>query len=66
VLERVFGPSLGMLVLGAIFLVVKWTAARSIDRPYTIGYGVLAFTQLLTIQFARTAMWDQFASFLLE
>lgn len=66
VLERVFGPSLGMLVLGATFFLVKWGLSRTIDRPYAIGYGVLASTQLLTIQFARTAMWDQFASSLLE
>jgi hypothetical protein len=40
--------------------------ARSIDRWYVIGYGVLASTQLLVIQFARTRVWDQFASFLLR
>jgi len=66
VLESVFGPSLGMLVLGAIFLVANWCLSRSIDRPYAIGYGVLAFTQLLAIQFARTAIRDRFAGFLLN
>jgi hypothetical protein len=64
-LERVFGPSLGMLILGAIFFIVKWRLSRTMDRAYVIGYGVLASTQLLMIQLARTAMWDQFASFLL-
>ena len=66
VLERIFGPSLGMLILGAAFCFVKWCVARTIDRWYVIGYGVLASTQLLTIQFARTRAWDQFASFLLR
>jgi hypothetical protein len=66
VLERIFGPSLGMLVLGGTFLLVKWVLSRTIDRPYAIGYAVLAFTQLLTIQLARTAMWDRLATLLLR
>jgi hypothetical protein len=65
-LEIIFGPSLAMLILGAIFLVVKACLSRTVDRAYAIGYGVLAVTQLLTIQFARTGTWDQFASFLLQ
>ena len=65
-LEPIFGPSLGMLMLGATLLVVKWALSRTIDRAYAIGYVVLASTQLLAIQFARTAMWDRFASFLLQ
>lgn len=65
-LEGIFGPSLGMLMLGALFLVVQWYLCKTIDRAYAIGYGVLAFMQLLVIQFARTAMWDRFASFLLR
>jgi hypothetical protein len=43
-----------MLILGATFFVVKWYVARTIDGWYVIGYDVLASTQLLTIQFART------------
>jgi hypothetical protein len=66
VLERVLGPYLGMLVLGAIFLLVRWRLSGTIDRAYAIGYGVLASTNLLTIQFARTATWDRFARFLLH
>jgi hypothetical protein len=66
VLERIFGPSLGMLVLGAAFCLMKWCIGRTVDRWYAIGYCVLAATQLLTIQFARTRAWDQFASFLLR
>ena len=66
VMERLFGPSLGMLLLGAAFLVVKWYVTRTIDGWYAIGYGVLASTQLVTIQFARTRVWDQLATFLLR
>jgi len=66
VMERLFGPSLGMLILGATFLVVKWFVTRTIDGWYAIGYGVLASTQLLTIQFARTRAWDELASVLLR
>ena len=65
-LERIFGPSLGMLLLGAILLIVRWRHSRTLDRAYAIGYGVLVSTQLLVIQFARTPMWDQFASYLLQ
>jgi hypothetical protein len=65
-LERVFGPFLGTLTLGAIFLMVNWRLSGTIDRTYTMGYGVLACTQLLIMQLARTPMWDQFASFLLR
>ena len=64
--ETIFGPSLGMLILGAAFCLMKWCIAKTVDRCYVIGYGVLASTQLLTIQFARTRAWDQIASFLLR
>jgi hypothetical protein len=65
-LERIFGPSLGMLILGAAFCLMNWCVAKTVDRWYVVGYSVLASTQLLTIQFARTRAWDQFASFLLR
>lgn len=64
--ERIFGPSLGMLLLGAILLVGGWCLSKTLDWAYALGYGVLASTQLLVIQFARTRMWDQIASFLLQ
>jgi hypothetical protein len=66
VMEGLFGPSLGMLILGATFFVVKWFVTRTIDRWYAIGYAVLASTQLLTIQFARTRVWDELARVLLR
>jgi hypothetical protein len=68
VMERIFGPSLGMLVLGAAFgVLLQWSRAAATGRRwYVIGYGVLAATQLLIIGFARTSVWDQFATFLLR
>jgi hypothetical protein len=66
VVESIFGPSLGMLIVGATFFFLKWWVAGTIDRWYAIGYGVLASTQLSMIQFARTRVWDQVASFLLR
>jgi hypothetical protein len=67
-IERIFGPSLGMLVLGAAFgaLLQSPRVAATGARSYVIGYGVLAATQLLIIGFARTSVWDTFATFLLR
>jgi hypothetical protein len=67
-IERIFGPSLGMLVLGAAFGVLLQLQSVAAGRalPYVIGYGVLAATQLLIIGLARTNAWDTFATFLLR
>jgi len=65
-LERVFADSLGMLVLGAIFFLVKSWMSRKPDKWYLIGYGALALANLAWVQLARTAAWDRVASFLLR
>ena len=65
-LERIFGPSLGMLAVGAALFVLKWWLARKPDWWYLIGYGVLVFTKAAWIQVARTSAWDRFASVLLR
>ncbi len=66
VLERIFGPSLGMLALGAALFVLKWALAEKPDRWYLIGYAALVFANVAWIQVARTSAWDRFASVLLR
>jgi hypothetical protein len=62
VFERIFGPSLGMLTLGAALFVLKWWLTRGSDRWYLIGYGALFFANVAWIQVARTSAWDGIAS----
>ena len=65
-LERVFADSLGMLVLGAVFVFVKSWMTRKLDKWFLIGYGALALANLAWVQIARTAAWDRVASVLLQ
>ncbi|MEC4749794.1 hypothetical protein [Methylomicrobium sp. Wu6] len=64
--ETFLGPPFGMLVVGALFLFIKWLLTRSADRWYATGYAVLALISVLIMRIARTDVWDQFASFLLR
>jgi len=67
VLERIFGPSLGTLVLGAAFGVLfLWRVPGIGAQWYGIGYCIFATTQMLTIGFARTSLWDHIATRLLR
>jgi hypothetical protein len=61
-----FGPFFGMLVLGALFFVVKWAVTRSFDRWYAMGYATLAVASALIMQLAPTPAWDRVASALLQ
>lgn len=63
--ETVFGPFFGMLVVGLLFLVMKWSLTRSFNRWFAMGYAGLAISCLLILQLATTSAWDHFASFLL-
>lgn len=64
--ERVFGPSLTMLVIGAVLVLAKWILTRSFDRWFAISYGAVLIVSLLMVQIARTDAWDRFAGFLLQ
>ena len=64
--EKLFGPSLGMLVLGAALFVVKWGLTRRFDRWYLMGYSVIVIVSTVWIPLARTDGWDQVASRLLR
>jgi hypothetical protein len=62
----IFGPFFASLVIGLLFLVVKWLLTRSWDRWYARGYAGLVVAGALTMQLATSQVWDQFASFLLR
>ncbi len=62
----IFGPFFAPLVIGLLFLIVKWLLTRSWDRWYAMGYAGLVVAGALTMQLATTHAWDQFASLLLR
>jgi hypothetical protein len=66
VFEILFGPSLGMLLLGAVLFVAKWCLTKRPDRWYLLGYGAVLFTSLIWIPLAKTTAWDYLASVLLR
>jgi hypothetical protein len=61
-----FGPFLGSLLIGLLWLVVKWLLTRSWDRWYAMGYAGLVVASALIMRLATTIAWDHFASFLLR
>lgn len=61
---RVFGPYFPGLVIGALFLVVKWLLTRSFDRYYAIGYAALVAANAMTLVVATSEPWGRFAAFL--
>lgn len=62
----IFGPFFASLVIGLLFLVVKWLLTRSWDRWYAMGYAGLVVAGALTMQLAPTQAWDRFSTFLLR
>ena len=62
----IFGPFFSALVIGAVFLVVKWALTGKFDRWYAMGYAGLVLADAFIIKLATTNAWDQFASFLLQ
>lgn len=59
---RVFGPFAPALVLGLIFLLVKWVLFRRFDRWLATGWAALVTSGALLMLIAPTAWWDRFAS----
>ncbi len=62
----IFGPFFAPLVIGLLFLVVKWSLTRSWDRWYAMGYAGLVIAGAITMQLAPTQLWNQFATLLLR
>jgi len=61
---RVFGPFFPSLIIGALFLVVKWLLTRSFDRYLAAGYTALVAVNALTLVVAPSEPWGRFAAFL--
>ena len=66
VLAPIFGPFLTSLVIGAIFLAVRWALTRKLDRYFAIGWAGLVVASAGIMKLATTHAWDRFATFLLN
>lgn len=64
ILDRLFGPFLGTLVIAFILLGVKSFLSRSVNRYYAFGCAGLTAASLLIMLIARTGAWESFASML--
>jgi hypothetical protein len=64
--ERAFGPFFATLVVGMLFLIMKWLLTRSLNRWFVLGYAGLVISSALILQLATTNAWDRFASYLLR
>ncbi len=62
----IFGPFFSSLVIGALFLVIKWALTRSFDRYYALGWVGLVVASAGIMKLATTQAWDGIASFLLR
>jgi hypothetical protein len=60
----IFGPFFSSLVIGAVFLVVKWALTRKFDRYYAMGWAVLVVASAGIMKLATTPMWDAIATLL--
>lgn len=61
-----FGPFFSSLVIGAVFLLVKWALTRKFDRYYAPGWCVLVVVGAAIMRLATTPAWDNIATFLLR
>jgi hypothetical protein len=50
----IFGPFFSSLVIGAVFLVVKWALTRSFDRYYALGWAGLVVASAGIMKLATT------------
>jgi hypothetical protein len=64
--EYLLGPMLPILILGALFLIVRWSLTRRFDKWYGLGYAGLVLTAPLIMVLARSQTWDRFATVLLR
>lgn len=62
----IFGPFFSPLVIGAVFLAVKWVLTRKFDWYYMVGWAGLVVASVSIMKIAMTGVWDRIASFLLR
>jgi hypothetical protein len=63
---QIFGPFFAPVVIGAVFLVVKWALTRSFNRFYAYGYLVMVLAGPVIMKVATTPSWERFADFLIR
>jgi hypothetical protein len=61
-LGKAFGPFAPALVLGLIFLIVKWVLFRRFDRWLATGWAALVASGALLMLIATTSWWDRLTS----
>lgn len=66
VLEVWFTAFLSTVLIGVALLVIKSALSKTFDRWLAISVGVLAVISVASSLVAKTAAWDQFATFLLR
>ena len=66
VLAPIFGPFLMSLVIGGIFLAVRWALTRKFDRYFAVGWAGLVVASAGIMKLATTHAWDRFATLLLH
>ena len=62
----IFGPFFSSLVIGAVFLVVKWALTGKLNKYFAAGWAFLVVTSAGIMKVATTGAWDSIASFLLR
>lgn len=65
-LERLFGPFLMTLVIGAVLAGIACAVTRRLDRLLVGGVAALALVSVLTMAVARTPVWDAIASIVVD
>jgi len=63
---QLWGPFFVAVLVGALFLLVKWAVTRAFDRWLAVGVAVLALVDWFVMRIAPTDAWGRFATFLVK
>lgn len=64
-LGQTFGPYFPLLVIGALFLLLRGILTRQLDKPFLTGLAVLGAVGAATMFFAASPQWTAVADYLL-
>jgi len=59
--HTIFAPWIPMLVLGALFVVIKWAMTKSWDRYFAAGFGAIVLACVLQFFIANSGWWYRVA-----
>lgn len=65
-MEEVFGPFYGMLLIGGVLLIIKRLMTKICDAAFVWGYIGLVLLSFLMLRLAATQAWQAVAEFLLR